>query len=606
MCGIAGYIGTKIVDDAKIGRTMQAMLNRGPDHQNFARCEIGNGRHAVLLSSRLAIVDLDPRSNMPLSKAGLTIVFNGEIYNHEQLRSELIALGESFTSTSDTEVLLVGIRRFGPAFLDRAEGMWAFALFDGRTNEVLLSRDRFGEKPLFLYRTSHGIFFGSETKFIKALSGDSFAPNMEQVMRYVVNGYRSIFKSDQSWIAGITELPSAHTLRISAAGAEATERYWSLPQTSLAVSESEAIQLVREAVISAVRFRLRADVPVACCLSGGMDSAAIASIATKIARIPVTTFSIIDDNPDYNEQSNIDAILKDLGCVTHQIKVPKSGFLERLMRLVEYHEGPLATISYYIHSFLSEKISSTGFRVSLSGTGSDEIFSGYYDHYLLHMAEMLKEPELEALKSDWTTHVLPRIRNPHYQRWDLFVENPQFRKHLFLHNPAIVTRLKTSQSFDFQERNYGRSLLRNRMLNELFEEVVPPIVREDDLNSMLWSVENRSPFLDRKLVELLNSLPSKYLIKNGYQKYLLRMAMDGIVVDKVRLDRRKVGFNASVTDLMDCKSDEVRNLILKNNPLEQYIDLGGMRELLSRDKLTNQESQQVFGVVGASIFLRTF
>ena len=604
MCGIAGYIGHTPPDDTAINNALATMVRRGPDHQGTKYIPLPDGKTAVLLSSRLAIVDLDPRSNMPFQKGDWTISFNGEIYNHELLRSQLVTRGAQFTTTSDTEVLLTGLSCDGLNFLDLTEGMWAFAAVNRSTGEFLMSRDRFGEKPLFIHKCSHGIFFGSEIKVIRALAQRTFDVNTDHLLNYLLNGYRSLYKGLSTWFNEVEFFPAASALKIDRAGQLPIKRYWNPRYETLQISEDEAVDQLKILLPRAVELRLRSDVPIACCLSGGIDSSSIASLAVKELGATLHTFSIIDTNPDYDERKNIELIQRDLGCPSHLIQVPKSSFLERLSDLIDYHDAPLATSSYYIHSFLSEAISQSGFRVALSGTGSDEIFTGYYDHYLLHLATLNNPSERDAARLDWSNLIAPHVRNPHFQQWDKFIKEPNFRNHLYIRNLRLISALKVPFDHPFYEVDFGQDLLRNRMLNEIFHEVVPPILYEDDMNSMRWSVENRSPFLDRGLFEFCFSLPSAYLIKNAFQKNLLRKAMEGILIDDIRLNRKKMGFNASMTSILDRSSKEVRAELLQNNPLEEYLDINIILELLDQDSLSNQESQLLFSLVNASLFLK--
>lgn len=611
MCGIAGYIGREPPSDATIARACATMVRRGPDHQGSSRIALRDGTQAVLISSRLAIVDLDARSNMPFSRDGWSVAFNGELYNHAELRAELQRKeGVEFRTSSDTEVLVAGIARYGAVrFLDRAEGMWAFAAVNPARNEVVLSRDRFGEKPLFMWECTHGVYFASEIKTLAALAGHRFAVNEQRLLRYLVNGYRSLFKDTESWFADVHALPPRTVRTYSAEHTHAPLRhhdqeYWDPTPRPRAISEAAALEELRSLLPRAIGLRLRADVPIACCLSGGVDSSSIASLAVKVLGSTIHTFSIIDSNPHYDERSQIQAVVQDLGCQATFIEVPAQSFLERLSDLISYHDGPLATSSYYIHSYLSEAISAAGYRVALSGTGSDELFTGYYDHYLMHLAGLPEGAERTAALTAWSTHIQPVIRNPLLREWDRFIREPNFREHLYLKNPQLSAALRRPFQEPFREHDFHQPLLRNRMLNELFFEVVPPILQEDDLNSMRWSVENRSPFLDRALFEFCASLPSSYLISDGYQKSLLRKAMQGILTDTVRCARKKVGFNASITTLLDRADPAVRAELCEHNPLFELVEPAVMELLLEKAELTNQESQLLFSLINATLFLR--
>jgi asparagine synthase (glutamine-hydrolysing) len=197
MCGIAGYIGKQTPSDDQVNRCLELMRRRGPDARGMYRQSFGDGLQVVLLHSRLSIIDLDERSNQPFQLENDVLVYNGEIYNYLEVRDSLESRA-LFETTGDTEVLLRALQAMGTAALDRCEGMWAFAWFNEVRGELLLSRDRFGEKPLYLLQDDGGLYFGSEVKFIAALLGRSLTPNRNQLCRYLVNGYKALYKTDES------------------------------------------------------------------------------------------------------------------------------------------------------------------------------------------------------------------------------------------------------------------------------------------------------------------------------------------------------------------------------------------------------------------------
>jgi len=289
------------------------MQNRGPDHRDFCHLPTAN-RHLYLLHSRLSIIDLDPRSNQPFQKGPATLAYNGEIYNYPEIRKTLEQKGHRFQTKSDTEVLLENYLDSGPEGVGKLEGMWSFALFDDRTSRLLLSRDRFGEKPLYVLEDETGIFFGSEIKLLKALSGQSLRVNYRQVHRYLVNGYKSLYKTRDTFFEKVREIRPGHNLLIGPDGSATEMPYWKPRIQSREMTEAEAVEGARERLLESVRLRLRSDVPLAFCLSGGVDAAGLVSIAAKSFNRDVATFSIIDKDERYDESDNIRATLNDLGC----------------------------------------------------------------------------------------------------------------------------------------------------------------------------------------------------------------------------------------------------------------------------------------------------
>ncbi len=606
MCGIAGYFCKAQVGDSHIHKTLNLMRNRGPDNQDFRLFRTSGKESFVgLLHSRLSIIDLDPRSNQPFTIGSHTIVFNGEIYNYLELRDALHKRGIFLNTSSDTEVLLHYFRIYGKKCVDFLEGMWAFAVYDSEHETLFLSRDRFAEKPLYYYEDESGFYFGSEIKFLKCLSGKSFSVNYRHLMRHMAHGYKALYKSEETYFEDIRELKYAESLLITSSERKAHQRYWT-PRSKIDdnMSLADAIEGTREALLNSVKIRLRADVPLAFCLSGGVDSAALASIASKEFGAKVTTFSIIDSDERYNEEDNIMSTIRDIGCEYHLISASQEDPLSRLTKLIEYHDSPIATISYFVHSMISEKISENGFKVSFSGTSADELFTGYYDHFLLHLNEMRNTENYNSCLHDWTGNILPFIRNPDLQNPDLYHQRPNFRDHIFDACHQIEDFFLEPFAETYTEKKFCGNLLRNRMLNELFHEATPVVLHEDDLNSMFYSVENRSPYLDKNLQIFCYSIPSKHLIKNGYGKYILREAVNGYLNDQVRLDRRKKGFNASINSIIDLEDPSTLDYIL--NPaseLYEILDREKVRLLLSEKNQPNHFSKFIFNLLNARIFL---
>lgn len=562
---------------------------------------------AQLLSTRLDVIDLTERANQPLRVGSRTIVYNGELYNYRELRADLERDGERFDSDSDTEVLVRVLARWGEAGLDRCEGMWAFALHDGNDGSVTLCRDRFGEKPLWMHRSPDGVVFASEPKGVFALLGRTLDPDLDQVRRYLVTGYRTLWTDDdRSFFRGLELLPAATVLRIDADGSESVRRYW---QPSFDPDEEmsyyDAVAGVRDRVLRSVELRLRADVPVAFCMSGGVDSTSLIAAAKNVCGYDVHGFTVVNEDPRYDEREPVAATVHALGLRHTQVPLEHDAFLPRMRDLVRYHDAPVATISYYVHWRLMEGIANGGYRVSVSGTAADELMTGYYDHHLAYLAQVRASPELHAASvAAWESEILPLVRNPHLRDPALFVRDPGFRGHIVLDADTFAGFLGNGYTPEpFRENAYAEDLLRNRMLNELRHEVVPVILQEDDLNSMYWSVENRSPYLDRDLAEFAYRIPTRHLIRNGRAKAVLRDAMRGIAPDHVLDEPRKVGFNAPIESLLDLDDAGVRTELLADGPIFDVVRRDRVAELLDERGLPNSRSKFLFSFVSSKLFL---
>jgi asparagine synthase (glutamine-hydrolysing) len=372
------------------------------------------------------------------------------------------------------------------------------------------------------------------------------------------------------------------------------------------MSYADAVDGVRERLIRSVKLRLRADVPLAFCMSGGVDSNSLISIAKRICNYDVHGFTVMSDDARYEERTQIEAAVRELGVRHTEVPIVADRFRENMVELVRQHDAPIFTISYYLHWLLMKEVAAGGYRISISGTAADELLTGYYDHHNLYLYEVRDTPEYEPALAGWNEHIAPLVRNPHLQNPRLYFETPGFRSHVYLNNDEFAQNLASGWHENFSEMRYTDSILRNRMLNELFHEAVPVILHEDDLNAMYYSIENRSPFLDRELFEFCSRIPGRHLMRDGFGKIVLRDAMRGIVPDPVLDNRRKVGFNASVTEFLKIHEPDVRAYLLDKSPVFGHVRRDKIEALLSKEKLPNSESKFLFYFLNAKVFLEEF
>ena len=607
MCGIAGYRGPRTIEVARLQRCLALMGRRGPDHADFGRWS-RNGTNVYLLHSRLSIIDMDERASQPFHVGCKHLVYNGELYNYLEVKAELESQGRQFVTSSDTEVLLHALDCHGWEGLDACEGMWGFAVYDEADGSLTLCRDRFGEKPLYIYRDETGLYFGSEVKFIVELLGHRLTPNLDQFFRFLVNGYKALYKNGQTFFKDLTELRPGSCLTIDRAGREDQRAYW---QFRTVVDEEmtyeEAVCGTRERLLRAVQIRLRADVPLAFCMSGGVDSNALIAIAKRVCGYDVHGFTIANSDARYEEAEMVNCVVSELGLRHTSIPLTTHDFIPRLKTLVRQHDAPVYTITYFVHWLLMEAVADHGYRIAVSGTGADELFSGYYDHHLAYLFDIQGNAELFTnSRRAWETNVQPIVRNPFLRDADAFVRNPSLRDHIFLNANEFAGTLQVRWEEAFDERSFTSGLLRNRMLNELFHETVPITLHEDDLNAMYFSIENRSPYLDRGLFEFTNKIPTRHLIRDGRAKSVLRDAVAGLVPEPVRLNRRKVGFNAPIASLLDARDPAVRKWLLDDSPIFDHLRRDRIEALLDKDNLPNSESKFLFNFVSGKIFLEQF
>jgi len=607
MCGIAGYLGALPPDDAKVRACLSAMGQRGPDAAGVYRHAWSPERQICLLHSRLAIIDLDPRSNQPFCYGPRVLVLNGEIYNYLELKTLLSGEATPLHTNSDTEVLLRLLAEKGPASLDVAEGMWAFALYNEDDGSLLLSRDRFGEKPLYILRTADGLYFASEVKFLVALSGCAMPPNKTQLLRYMINGYRSLYKTGETFFEGVEELRSGHLLLDTPARRQITPYWQPAYRPDDSMSFEQAVIGTRDRLLRAVELRLRADLPMAFCQSGGIDSNGLISIAKNVFGYDVHGFTIMNTHDRYAEQDMVDLAVQEQGLCHTAISLSNRDFLDRLRQLIRYHDAPVYTVSAYTHWLLMEAVAANGYKIAVSGTGADELFSGYYDHHLYYLAAIHDETAVasRALRN-WQEHILPLTQNPLLRDPTRFITVPQDRSHLYMSAQDFSKGLATPFHEEFVEDTYCSDPLRNRMLNELFTETIPPPMHDEDLNAMYWSIENRSPYLDRSLFDFSYSIPSRHLIRDGHAKAVLREALRGIVPDPLLDNRRKMGFNAPLFDLLDVKSSRVRQYLLDDNPIFELVRKDFLEAMLKQDDPDHSTNLFLFYTLSARMFLEEF
>ena len=430
MCGISGYLTyTNKVKDYSVKNTLNLMRRRGPDNQSYFKQKKFN-KEVGLLHSRLNIIDLNSRSNQPFYFDDFVLTFNGEIYNFIEIRRKLIKKNYAFNTASDTEVLLKSYIEWGEDCVNHFIGMWAFAIWDGKNKKLFISRDNFGEKPLYYTQNENGFYFGSEIKFVKSLCDSKFKIKNEKIKNFLFYGYRSMHKNNTTFYENIFLLENATNLTIDLNLKIKKKKYWK-PKLNInkSITEQDAAEQTKNLLTKSMEYRMRSNVPVAFCLSGGIDSGYLFSIASKILDNRTNSFSIIDTDPRYNERKNIDLISSRTKTknIKINIKNKKKFFFERINQITRYQDSPISSISYYVHSYLSENISKKKFRVAISGTGADELFTGYYDHFLLQLGTIHNSKFYKKKLYEWKKFIKPLIRNKFGKQDDIYIKNPNDR-----------------------------------------------------------------------------------------------------------------------------------------------------------------------------------
>jgi len=551
MCGIAGFIGNNI---PKIKKIVSTMNHRGPDSSGY----YSDGK-VVLAHVRLSIIDISSAGFQPMHyslKDGafsekfnsnsvgneiVTITFNGEIYNYLELKENLVSLGCIFKTKTDTEVVLAAYLKWGKDCVKHFNGMWSFAIYDKRNEEVFLSRDRFGQKPLYYYIADNEFVFGSELKVFFEY-GSPKEINRDSLNHFMIFG---MMPNENSIISNINKLPAAHNLAysVSEKKIKTIETYYQTKFFENKIGETEAKSELLRLLENSVNRRMIADVPAGAFLSGGVDSSAIVYFMRQKAS-DLKTFSVGFDYDDFNESEQAEIIAKKFQTDHYQLKFTHKDVKKLIEKLPYYFDEPLGDSSL-IPSTLVSQVASKHVKVVLSGTGADEIFGGYsrYAEYqkLLKFINMPQIIKLAAAKSF-------QLKNGNSDKTSklkiLLASKPD---ELYLKLFSNSFRGQNEFDIDFEKvKHYSSFFKSSNFLNNAlhFEQrtyLPEDLLVKEDRATMANSIEGRIPFLDYELVDFANSLPQNLKLKGTTGKYILKKALEGVLPDEI-LYRKKQGF----------------------------------------------------------------
>ncbi len=571
MCGIAGFLllrsNQPSFDPTRRLRTMISTLgHRGPDDEGLWSDGVCGLAHA-----RLAIIDLSPGGHQPMADESgrIWVSYNGEIYNFKDLRGELIALGYRFRSQSDTEVLIHGYAEWGPDVVHRLRGMFAIALWDRATRSLMLARDRFGKKPLYLAQVGDVLLFGSEIKAILAWPGVDRTPDYVAIDEYLTFQY---VPAPRTAFANVQKLPAAHRLKIvvpreGKCVVGEPERYWELPRPDAPKRRASIGQLTGELVerlTESVKLRLISDVPLGAFLSGGVDSSAIVAMMSRLGAAPVKTFSIGFPEAEFDE-TRYARMVAERYSTEHEELIVEPDAANIIPRLVWHYGEPFADPSM-VPTYLVSELARKKVTVALNGDGGDEAFLGY-DRYsrCRHLALIDRLPvPLRHIASN-VIPLLPRQVHRRYgQRLNALADllaGPDRR-------PGQLYAFTIAFFLDYQKRDGYSDEMNSRLtgsaLNRLdrwFDEAgsmvtganwadIHTYLPDDlmvkvDVASMAHSLESRSPLLDHVFMEWAATIPVSLKMSRGVTKALFKKAMEPYLPHEV-LYREKMGFGCPV------------------------------------------------------------
>ena len=551
MCGIAGIIARRSVNRQAVQTMINAIAHRGPDGEGIWSSDDGK---VMLGHRRLAIIDPTPAGAQPMvdPSGQLVLTFNGEIYNYLELAERLTSEGQDFRSTSDTEVLLAAMDKWGDAALSEMNGMFAFALFDHRRGKLICARDWFGEKPLLYVETPEFFAFASEYKALLSLAEVALDVDEDRLLRFLHQPRRGLDDERETAFGAIKQLLPGEYLSVDATTlAVEITRYWTPgPDADLArLSEPDAVSRFRELLSDSVAIRMRSDVPVGSCLSGGLDSSSIVCLNRRhlgpdkayhvfTGRFPGTAA---------DEWSFADEVIRANDVESHVVEPSAQGFMDELPEFMWLNELPVGSSSQYAQWCVFRLAKSEGVTVLLDGQGADEILAGYEQYFLPYLracADTSDQSEEQAIRARYPAALLSGNRErlsklPLWMRHRLANMVSRGSDFLFGLNADAAARIGDSEA---QTASSDLNPLTAALLEDAFHAHLPTLLRYGDRNSMAHSREVRLPFCDHRIAELALSVPPEYLMGGAETKRILRRGMEGILPEKIRTRWNKQGF----------------------------------------------------------------
>jgi len=571
MCGICGIVNFRPqpVEKSVLQSMMKRMKHRGPDDEGtYLEENIGLG------FVRLSIIDLSDAGHQPMYShdQNFVIVYNGEIYNYLELKEELKSLGHRFKTRTDTEVLLSAFQEWGENCLDKFNGMFAFAILDKKNKSVFAARDRFGIKPLYYYMDEQKLIFASEiAAILKALPNKS-QPDDRSVFDYLV--FNRTDQTERTFFKNIKKVQHGHKFTYENGRLKITRWYHLSQKLSQPFSNPEEF---KQALISSIGLRLRSDVPVGVCLSGGLDSSSIMSLLLKeYQRSDINTFSAVykekfkgDESEYINEYS---PYLKNM----HFTYPTALSLYNDAKDYVRAHNEPTPSTSPYAQFKVMEKAREY-VVVTLDGQGADEELAGYHYFFGYFFKDLL-----QTLR--WIRLIREIIFYLKIHRSSYGIKTFAF----FLLPAGLKTRLRAKENdvlnYEFYRQYYTGSVISenlydssslNQALLDHFEYKLEHLLKWEDRNGMWFSIEARVPFLDHNLVEKILSIPSHQIIQNGMTKHILRAGLKGLLPENIRTRSDKVGFLTPEDEWF--RTEKFRSLIQDMMTSSSYKNRGYYR-----------------------------
>ena len=562
MCGIAGIVSPRGVNPATLAAMTQIISYRGPDGFGFAYADLGQNRPVSVFHNqapmsvsslalvglgnrRLAILDVSSAGNQPMQTAdgGLTITYNGEIYNFKELRVELEKLGFEFRTQTDTEVILHSYRAWGQDCVQHFNGMWAFALWDRSRQTLFCSRDRFGVKPFYYAEFEGAFYFASEIKQILRAASLPRSVNLKTAAHFLEWGLLDF--SEDTFFEGIRQLPGGHSLSVAPAQSLSPEirRYWELKtEPELDLSDSQAEQQFNDLFRSAVEIRLRSDVPLGIALSGGLDSSSVLCQANRIAPSShFQAFSACFEEKQLDEREYIQAALAAAESTGHATYPQEKDFWQNLRSMIYHQDEPVGSPAAYPQWCVMAESRAKAVPVILGGQGGDESLCGYQKYHFFYLWHLLTHVNPLFFRESyfWLKQGTKSYGNPgSILRYLPAAVSGRYSLVRRTGKPALVKQLSSARP----QIGHARTIAERQKIDLTYSSI-PALLHHEDRASMAHSVESRLPFLDYRLVEFSLRCNTSLKLRNGWSKWLLRRSLAGVLPEKIRLRKTKLGFN---------------------------------------------------------------
>jgi len=579
MCGIAGIVNPdgRPLESNRLRSMLRAIHHRGPDDGGFALIDRQRKsirsfsdtdtpetirRNTPILTNenaspasigfahrRFSIIDLSDAGHQPYVDDACCLTFNGEIYNYLELRDELIGKGFTFRSHSDTEVVLRAYQAWGTDCFERFHGFWALAIYDARQDRVLVSRDRLGKKPLYWARVGSSVYFASEIKALLQIPeiASQAAPDETAIWRWCSERLRDL--DDGTFFTNVKSFPSASWAVVDESFPDNARHYWKFPDARMSerdISIAEACSSLREALQDAVSIRLRADVPLAVSLSGGTDSSAIVAIAAQASKEKLTTFTIKYSDPRYDEEPFARAVAQHCGVDYRVMEPPTDDFWSGVLPYTYLQEEPYHSPHQQTGIAISAAMRAEGIKVSLHGAAGDELFGGYSNYFQF------------AQQDNWSQRRFYRFMSNAYN-WTESRTSPPRRV-----LAAVAAQIGGGRFAAYRQRRRSSSpqvsplnpdylkklgeipipkpnTLSDKLYFDITSGLIPYWLKSGDKKDMAAPLEYRCPLLDHRVVELAMTLPTTYLIRNGWHKWIFRKAVEDLLPSSVVWRRKKMG-----------------------------------------------------------------